>query len=238
MTGGPRVELNGKRAPELLDQCSLSLDETEKALSDLDRVTEWTWGLQPVVGTLAPRLLTGTTAPWILDLGTGSGFVPSALAQQIGLLGIRPRFIGVDRKLSHLLFGRKVGHHLLPVVADAGALPFSDRAVQWSMSTLFFHHFDAPENQTILSEMHRVASEGTVVVDLRRSHLAAFLLRIVLPILGVGSIARADGRLSLLQGWTIKEVRNLLRDRQISELRRRFPFRFSLVLLAEPEQTV
>lgn len=223
---------NRSRLPELLDQGSLSLAETEAALSDLDRVTKRLWGLPPLYRTLIPRLSTGPPVPWILDIGTGSGFVPSALARRLRLLGIRSRCIGVDRKISHLLFGGKAGHRFLPVVAEAKALPFRDGAVHWSMSTLFFHHFDAEKNRWILAEMQRVASEGAVVVDLRRSGVAAFLLKIVLPVLGVGSVARADGRLSLLQAWTTREVKSLLKDHPVLELRRRFPFRFSLVLPA------
>ena len=232
VTNESTQDLSRSRLPELLDQSSLSLAETEAALSDLDRVTQWLWGLPPLYRTLLPRLSRGPPTPWILDIGTGSGFVPSALAHKLRLLEIGSHCIGVDRKISHLLFGRKVGHRFLPVVAEAKALPFRDGAVHWSMSTLFFHHFDAEKNRWILAEMQRVASEGAVVVDLRRSGVAVLLLKIVLPILGAGSVARADGRLSLCQAWTISEVQNLLKDRLVIELRRRFPFRFSLVLPA------
>ncbi len=219
------------RLPELLDQHCLSLTETEQALRDLDRVTRWLWGLPPIIRTLVPRLSKGSAEPRLLDIGTGSGLVPSALARKLQTLGIRTRCIGVDRKLSHLLYGRRAGHRLMPVVAEAEALPFRDDSVHWSMSTLFFHHFGSAENRGILREMQRVATTGTVIVDLRRSRLGALLLKLALPLLGAGPVARSDGPLSLLQAWTIEELETLLGDREVTELQRRFPFRYSLVLL-------
>ncbi len=223
------------RLPELLDQRSLSLSETEQALHDLDRATRWLWGLPPVYRTLVPWLSKGPLELRLLDVGTGSGFVPSALVRKLQTLGIRTRCIGVDRKLSHLLFGRKAGYRLLPVVAEAAALPFRDACVHWSMSTLFCHHFDAAENRRILSQMQRTATKGTIAVDLRESRMGLLLLKLALPLLGAGSVARADGCLSLVQAWTIEELEILLADRQVTELRRRFPFRLSLVLL-KPRQ--
>ena len=56
------------------------------------------------------------------------------------------------------------------------------------------------------------------------------LMRLLPPLLRIGPVASHDGRLSTERAWTLDEVRRLTADLPSHELRRRFPFRFSLVL--------
>lgn len=216
--------------PELMDDPDLGLRETERALADLDRVTLWSGGLLPIRTTLAHRLSAGPRRQSLLDLGTGSGMVPTRLAAAVAGVGVRLVAVGCDRKLSHLLYGRRRGHRQLRVVARADALPFADRAFDWTLSTLLLHHFDHATNRVVLAEMRRVARRGAVVVDLRRSRLARLLFQPLAALLGMGPVARYDGLVSLAQAWTPGEVRRLAAGLPVVELRRRFPFRFSLVV--------
>ena len=82
--------------------------------------------------------------------------------------------------------------------------------------------------------MRRVAREGVAVVDLRRSRLLLFLLHLALPLLGSSWVTREDGYLSARKAWTIQEVASLTDGEPVLELRRRIPFRFSLVLGPRP----
>ncbi len=216
--------------PELMDDPALGLAETERALADLDRITFWAGGLLPIRGALARRLTAGPRRQGLLDLGTGSGMAPASLAAAAARAGVRLSVVGCDRKLSHLLYGRRRGHRQLRVVARAEALPFADGAFDWSLSTLLLHHFDPAASLGVLAEMRRVARLGAVVVDLRRSRLARLLFRPLAAVLRMGPVARYDGLVSLEQAWSAGEVRRLVEGLPVTELRRRFPFRFSLVV--------
>jgi hypothetical protein len=215
---------------ELMDDPELGLAETERALADLDRITFWAGGLLPIRGALARRLAAGPRRQDLLDLGTGSGMVPVSLSATAARAGVRLGVVGCDRKLSHLLYGRRRGNCQLRVVAQADALPFADRTFHWSLSTLLLHHFGRAANLEVLAEMRRVARLGAVVVDLRRSRLARLLFRPLAAILGMGTVARYDGLVSLEQAWSAGEVRRLVDGLPVTELRHRFPFRFSLVV--------
>lgn len=219
--------------PEIMDQ-SLPPAEAERALADLNRVNRWLFGLRPVRRALLPRLAPPSGPLTLLDVGTGSSQVAADLAAAAGRRGITLRVAGVDRRLSHLTIGRRQGYPSVRVAADADRLPFRAGSFDWSLSTLFFHHFDEEENRTILGEMRRVARRGAAVVDLRRSRLGVLAVRLLLPLIGAGRIARYDGRLSVAQAWTVPEVRAWLGRERPVELRRRFPFRFSLILPAGP----
>ncbi|MFQ5350068.1 MAG: methyltransferase domain-containing protein [Thermoanaerobaculia bacterium] len=215
---------------ELMDDPALGLAETERALTDLDRVTHWSGGLLPVLHTLAPRLVAGPRRQSLLDLGTGSGLVPARVTSVAARSRVSLLAVGCDRKLSHLLYGRRQGHRQLRVVARAEELPFADGAFDWSLSTLLLHHFDRTRNRLVLAEMRRVARAGAVVIDLRRSRVAPLLFRPLAALLRIGPVACYDGMVSLEQAWTKAEVERLAAGMPVLELRRRFPFRFSLVV--------
>jgi len=210
-----------------MDAADLSPREAERALEDIAR-TYRVAGHGAIRRALLPRLEGGRRL--LVDVGTGSGEVASRLVEAARRRGTTLVPVGVDRHLRHLLIGRRQGFSQLRVVADARALPFPDGAADWSVSTLFFHHFDAADNRRILDEMRRVVRRGAIVVDLRRSRPGLWLTRLVLRLLRLGEVARQDGRVSVEQAWSLAEVEALVDSNELVDLRRRWPFRFSLVL--------
>jgi len=231
MPSMPKPELR----PELLDNPDLSLEETERALGDLERVNRCLLGIGASIRTLLPRLVEGPARQRLIDLGFGTGQVSRILRHRARKRGIELKVIGVDRKLSHLLIARARVADPVAVVACATALPFRSSSSDWVYSNLLFHHFSVEDNAGILAEMVRVACRATVVVDLRRSRIGCWLANILLPLLGLGPVAVYDGKLSMRQAWSLDEVRDLLDPDLIVELRRRFPVRFSLVVSCSPE---
>lgn len=224
--------------PELLDGDTLDLDATARALDDLRRANRILLGYRPLLRTLLPRLEATARleskleAPIrVLDVGTGSGDVAHVLRQTAQRRGLDLQLYGVDLKLRHLtLQPLHVRTTLHNIAAPADRLPFVDDAFDWSFSTLFFHHFDATTNRRIVEEMLRVSRHGVVVVDLVQSPWLRLLIRPGLRLLGTGSVAYHDGIVSAGQAWSLEQVRSLCAGLPIVELRRRFPFRFSLVL--------
>lgn len=215
--------------PELMDDPGLPLGQAERALADLGRVHRWI-GNAALWRQLAPVLLRGGRCQRLLDVGTGNGNVALEAAARAEHLGIRLRVIGVDRKLAHLILGRCSHTGLRAVVAEARDLPFADGAVDVAISSYFQHHFDQAGGSRVLAEMRRVASRAAVVSDIRRSTLGGILGRVVLGLLRLGPVAAYDGRVSLDQSWTEREVRRTVPAQAIVELRRRWPFRWTLEL--------
>ena len=223
--------------PEIMDG-PLPYGEARRALRDLDRVNRWTLGLGALLRCLIPRLGRRGTTVRLLDVGTGTGYGAHRLARAAARRGIRLRTVGVDRRLAHLVVGRELHAETglrHRVVASADALPFRAGAFHWTCSHLLFHHFDGRANRKIIEEMLRCARRGVAVIDLRRSVWAAFLARLLFPLLRIGHVAAEDGVLSIRQSWTVEEIHHLARESHwpVTELRNRFPFRWSLVLSHE-----
>lgn len=216
--------------PELLDGTGLSAAQIERALRGLRRVNRLLLGYRPLVAASRPRLAAGPPSQRMVDLGTGAGDGAARVARAAERGGVRLTVVGVDRKLAHLLVGRRLGHPQLRVVADAAALPLRAGSCDWSLSSLFFHHFDAATNLRVLAEMRRVARRGAIVVDLRPGRLPWWLARLLIPLVGACPVTRHDGPASVARAWPLDAVRRLTAGLSVAELRRRFPFRWSLVL--------
>lgn len=216
-------------ASELLDRPGLAFGDVERALAGLSRVNRILFGFSALHRALLPRLLAASPRQHLLDLGTGSGEAGASLARRARAGGVDLTVVGVDLRLTHLVVGRRSGHRQLRVVADAAALPFRAGAFSWAASSLFFHHLDAAGNRRVIAEMRRVAHR-VAITDLRHHPLARWLARRLIPLLGVCPITRHDGALSARRAWPLAEVRRFASNLPVEELRRRFPFRFSLVM--------
>lgn len=223
---------------ELMDG-ELSYPEARRALRDLDRVNRLLLGLGAARRALVPRIVASCDggseeAPVaVLDLGAGSGWMARAVARAAARRGARVRLTILDRRITHLAVAAErlcAAERPQRVAASVEALPFRDGAFDWTFSNLVFHHFGGRTNRRVLGEMLRCARRGAAVVDLRRSGLARWLVRLLFPLLGIGRVARYDGLLSLAQSWKIAEIEELVAGLRVVELRRRFPFRWSLVV--------
>jgi SAM-dependent methyltransferase len=213
---------------EWLDREDIGAAEAEAALVDLEKVYRLLLGRKGLVGPIFAAV-SGKAAARCLDLGAGGGHVAGDLTMRARRRGQRLVVVGADRKLSHLLTGRRRGSPQVPVVADAAALPFRDGAFACAFSHLFFHHFDGATNRGIVGEMRRVAAR-VLVVDLRQSLVARLLARPCLRLLGLGPTAFHDGIVSVARSYDLASVAEAMSGLPVVELRRRFPYRWSMVV--------
>ncbi|KAB2862802.1 MAG: methyltransferase domain-containing protein [Anaerolineae bacterium] len=102
------------------------------------------------------------------------------------------------------------GH--LGVCGDALALPFPTGSIDLVACSLLAHHFPADPLRTLLRELDRVARHRVVVVDLRRSWVAAAGIWLASFPLGFHPISRHDGRVSVLRAFTPAELRRHITD--------------------------
>jgi ubiquinone/menaquinone biosynthesis C-methylase UbiE len=214
---------------ELLDEHDAPEEAMRRSLRDLRRFN----GLAG--GSIAfTRLLDRVVAPGdrpfsILDLGTGT----SDLLEAVRRRWPRSAATGLDRNLRHLVYGLELARERVARVAgDAFHLPFRDGAFDVVASSHFFHHFAPAENVNQLTESLRVARRCVLVTDTRRHYAPLVFVRLLGFLRLVGEITRYDAPASVLQGYTIEEVRSVARCVPASrfDLARIAPFRFGLLL--------
>lgn len=219
----PRVEVE-----ELLDEHDAPRDDVERSLRDLRRLNQWLGGRR--AWRRLTRLAGGdSNTASVLEIGTGT----SDLLESVPDIPLR---IGLDLNIVHLIHGRAIGDQSIArVVGDALDLPFRDGSIDIAGSSHFFHHFSLAENESIICECLRVCRRGIFVTDTRRHRLPLLFVKL-LGVLGlVGRITRFDAPASVIQSYTLREIRSFAqRFEEISKtVRRIMPFRFALVLWKE-----
>jgi SAM-dependent methyltransferase len=193
------------RAPaeELLDGV-LRPEEAVASLSDIERIHRLLGGRQIVRRHLVPLLLSvPSREPVLLDLGAGSGHVNRALAAELARRGRTLVTVDLDRQLLHA----RLSARGRSVAADALRLPFAGRSVDVVSSTLFLHHFDAASVAALLSESARVARFAVSALDLTRHRVPLAVNALLARLVYRSDVTRHDGRASVLQAFTIPELR-------------------------------
>ena len=220
---------------ELLDQPGVPRRQLAQNLAHLrlmNRWLGWSAGVWEAVRSLLPPDEQTAT---VLDVATGSGDVPRALAEHAARRGVSLRPVGTDVSRPVLAeAARQPGRPIALVQHDARALPFADGSVDVVTLCLAAHHLDPHQLRLALVEMWRVARRGVVVSDLERGRLAYVSARAMALVLR-NRLTSHDGPVSVLRAYTAPELRRLARAAGLGNVTvaRRFPFR--LVLVARKE---
>ncbi len=185
---------------ELLDDRRADPALVRQSLHHLARSNRWfggVWaarsGIARLLGSKRPRELR------LLDIGTGEGDIPRALAGWLDRRGTRLKPIGVDWHRAAPPLARANG--VPAAVADAFELPFADRTFDVVVMSQFAHHFSTEGIIRLCREAGRAARLGVVIADLRRTGWAAAAFGVGSRILGFDHYTRVDGITSLRRGF-------------------------------------
>lgn len=228
----PLPRLDG--ASELLDQPVHDRAELERSLAQVAAVNRWLGGRRALLRHLRGRLRHGRVTR-ILDVGTGSGDLPRAVARRARRSGRDVQVVAVDAhpQIAAIADRASRGTGLQVAVADIRALPFPDGAFHIGLLSMTLHHFEGEAQEAALRSLARVVDGDIVVGELHRSrpnYLGARLMAATLW--RANRLTRHDGPLSVLRAFTPDELLRLaaragLRDATVH----RHPF-YRLVLTA------
>lgn len=226
-----------EREPELMDRPDVDPDELVRGLADLRAVNRWLGGTRTAT-RLVLDIADRVPAPRIrvLDVGTGSGDLPLALADAARRRRLALHIVGLDRHARTVEAAKRAtsGERDIEIVeGDALALPFGDRTFDIAMCNTTLHHFEPADAARVIAEMARVARWGVVVTDLSRSRLALFGARLLATtVWRTHPVTRHDGPASVRAAFTPAEMATLMSDAVGQPVRVRHEpiFRLSAVL--------
>jgi SAM-dependent methyltransferase len=183
-----------------------------ECLDDLRRLNRWSGGVLLTISALGR--LTRDFAPdaglEIVDLATGGGDFPRAMAAWARQRGLRTRVLATDLNPQILnLAARDAPSGVEFAVADARRLPFDDGAFDVATCSLLLHHLEPDDAVLMLKEMRRVARRGVIVNDLLRSWVGYLGAHLVTRVMSKNPLFRHDAPLSVRRAYTRGEMATL-----------------------------
>ena len=219
-----------REKPELLDLHAGNLAEVRRSLGDIERINNYMGGARPVCDATW-NLLGNKRSASVLDIGTGNADIPLRLIKQARKRGVDLKVIGLDINERHLRIARDetLGHDDIALLgADAFCLPLADQSVDVVISTLFLHHFRAPQIRALLSEFSRVSRVGWTMHDQVRDALPLWFFRLARPVLARSYLTRYDAVASIYRAYTAPEMREIVTPIRGAKVATHFPYRLSV----------
>lgn len=148
----------------------------------------------------------------VLDVGAGSGEFLREIANFARKNNLKAQLSGLElneRSAESILEESKNYAEISAVRADALILPFADKAFDYTICSLFTHHFTDENVVAILREMSRVSKRGIFVIDLHRDKNAYFWYKIFCTVFRISPLVREDGLLSITRSFLPEELLDL-----------------------------
>jgi 2-polyprenyl-3-methyl-5-hydroxy-6-metoxy-1,4-benzoquinol methylase len=222
------------RQPELMDQPGLDAGEHDRALRGLGRINRVSRSaaiLWPRIAKLARDREGGLVR--VLDLASGGGDVPIALARRADRAGFDVRIDGCDLSTEAVRFARQQAKQCGAAVEffplDVLRQPIP-RGYDIATCSLFLHHLDENDAIALLRKMAEAAGRLVLVNDLVRSRLGYLLAWVGCRLLSGSPVVRYDGPVSVKAAFTATEVLALAEQAGLrgAMVTRHWPQRFLL----------
>ena len=222
-------------AEELLDGPGVEYELLEKSLRDLSRMSVMlTWTQQAVKQVAEIVEQRQLRAFSVLDVGTGAGNIPIALARWARSQQLQIEITASDLS-EQVLIAARANCADFPEIRleqqDALALTYADQSFDLVHCQGVLHHFSPDEAQMLLKELARVARHAVIVTDLQRGRSAYIAAWLMMRILKRNRITRLDGLASIRRSYIPSEVRALAEQANLrsAAVRTTFPVRQVLI---------
>lgn len=212
-----------EKCPEMVDLPDADPRLLEGELRNLRIINRLLGGLSAVRGALLPLLLKTepTRTLEILDLATGSGDQPVALARLLRRLRRPAVFTAIDRNERVLDIARRNSadfDEIQFVRGDILAPAYLDKSFDIVLCSLAIHHFSWTNATRVLHHMDRLSRVGFILCDLSRSHLALLGAWAYTRLTTTNVMTRTDAIASVNAAFTKEELANLGADAGVGPL--------------------
>lgn len=221
-------------APEWMDDLSHPRAAIGRALEDIRKVNRWLGGHKVSLNGLAP-FLGPERGPsvHILDMGCGDGDFLRHLGQYCRRNNIPVTLTGWDRNPDSLDRGQHLDQtgEIHFECQDILAFPRLPEGEVIIVCNLFLHHFTDFQILQVLKTWRDMGCRAIVVNDLDRNPLAYYLFHVFGFIFRLSAMARHDGLISILRGFTRNDLKAFNEELGVAgSIRWRWAFRFLWVL--------
>ena len=222
--------------PELMDDPALPKLQHDHALRGLTTIHRFSglvnrfWKrLQPLLKKISQQ----NRQIKIADVGCGDGYLLRQLARKSAAAGFNIQWTGYDfSEVACSLAAEKARTVDVAIRFEVLDILANEIPEQYDiiLNSLFLHHFEAGDVQTILTRFRDATTQGFIVEDLRRTVLGYALAWAGGRLLTRSPIVHYDGVVSVEGSFSIPEIQKVLAaaDIQQVEITKHWPQRFVL----------
>lgn len=192
-----------ERIPERMDDPGLDPAEHRRALAALARLNRWSRSAAVLWQPIAALARQVGRPVRVLDVATGSGDLPAALARRAARAGLAVAADGCDVSPTAVEAAARAGVTAFRHDVLADPLPAGYDVVTCS---LFLHHLADDEAVTLLRRMKEAAGRLVLVSDLSRSRFSYGATWAACHLLTRSPVVRFDGPASVRSAFTPAEA--------------------------------
>lgn len=219
---------------EYMDEAAVAGGDLFHALRELELVNRFLGGRRASLKAL--RLLLGKDQKdllHILDLGTGAGDIPAAIAIWARGSGLQVKIVAVDFNPFICAWAKEKWAEVAEVEfiqANVFDLPFAENSFDVVHSAMFLHHFSQTEAARLMHTMHALCRRGIIINDLQRHPFAFYSIKWLTRLFSRSAMVRHDAPLSVLRGFSKTDLQGVAAAGPVGRhtICRRWVFRYVL----------
>ena len=174
----------------------------------------------------------------LLDVGTGSGDIPAAIARWARRNGVAVRISALEHEpvtVAQAALQTRDFSEVTVVRGDGMAPPFHAASFDFVLASQLLHHFSEEQIIRLLRIWSPLARRAIIVSDLVRHPLAYYGIRLLTKCFTRNAMTRSDAPLSVARAFTLAEWRALLREADVGPFQvfSAFPFRVMALIFAK-----
>ncbi|MDP2602371.1 MAG: methyltransferase domain-containing protein [Deltaproteobacteria bacterium] len=174
----------------------------------------------------------------LLDVGTGSGDIPAAIARWARRNGVAVRISALESEpvtVAQAALQTRDFSEVTVVRGDGMAPPFHAASFDFVLASQLLHHFSEEQIIRLLRIWSPLARRAIIVSDLVRHPLAYYGIRLLTKLFTRNAMTRTDAPLSVARAFTLAEWRALLREADVGpfQIFSVFPFRVMALIFAK-----
>lgn len=220
--------------PEKMDQPGVSSEEIHKALKELSIINRLLGGYSVMLSALN-KICSKDKHYKIVDVGSGGG----DMVRQCNKWAVQKNypliFYGID-------MNKEMTEYAIANLPSDASIKFMTMNVfdpgikvlnpDIFMNSLFCHHFDDDDLETLVRNLFENARVAVIINDLHRHWFAFYSIKFITSLFSKSYLVKYDGPLSVLRSLTRKEWKIILNKAGISKysIQWKWAWRWQIIL--------
>jgi 2-polyprenyl-3-methyl-5-hydroxy-6-metoxy-1,4-benzoquinol methylase len=220
---------------EIMDDLEVEGSLLKQTLKELRVINRFLGGNSVTTSGLDSLIHKGQDREYtIADIGCGGGDMMKVMAKWAEKRKLKCHFIGIDAnpntiEIAKINFSDYSNFSF--VAQNVFSEDFQKDKVDIITCTLFTHHFTDQELIHLIDVFKNKARIGIIINDLHRHPLAYYSIRILTALFSKSDMVKNDGPLSVLRGFKLLEIKNILQKANLLShtIRWNWAFRWQVI---------